>query len=261
MIGFFGKKEKKSPANEFNEQMAQPAPAPKPKVESVQDVIKTPSHNVSILNSALKVKANIKGEGSLIIGGSFDGEIEIADTVFIEKGAKVEGVIKAKNVKVSGEFLGTIYANAAEITKSGKLSGVIHSNKAFLGGEVSGTIRSVDSIEITKDGIVEAKECRSKKIKIVGKVKGKVIASELLEVVNTGFIEGTIITKGIRTEQGGSIIGNIQTYDSALDNESHFFEEEKKEDDLSKMINLDAKDMQKYAKKEPKRISAQEKSE
>ena len=258
MIGFFGKKEEKTPTQEINEQVTQPAPTtPKPKVESVQDVIKTPSHNVSILNSTLNVKADIKGEGSLIIGGVCEGTIEVSDTIFIEKGAKVEGVIKAKNVKVSGEFLGTIYANAAEITKSGKLSGVIHSNKTFLGGEISGTIRSVDSIEITKTGIVEAKECRSKKIKVVGKVKGKVIASELLEVVKTGFIEGTIITKGIRTEQGGSIIGNIQTYDSALDSEAHFFDEEG--NDENKLINMSVQDMQKYAKKEPKRVSAQEK--
>lgn len=255
-MGFFGKKDEEIKKDLMEEKKIQEMSNQTQEVEV--DIIKTPSYNVSILNNTLSVKAEIKGESSLIIGGVFDGSIDVKETVFIEKGAKVEGVVKAKNVKVSGEFLGTIYANAVEITKSGKLSGVIHSNKAFLGGEIKGTIRSIDSIEITKNGMVEAKECRSKKIKIVGRVKGKVIASELLEVVNTGFIEGTIITKGIRTEQGGSIIGNIQTYDAALDSESSLYKEE---DDTSKLLNITPDEIQKYAKKEPKRITAQEKKE
>ena len=213
-----------------------------PKVESSKDIIKTPSLDVSVLKNLIKVKASIEGGGSLIIGGYFEGDISIENTVFIEKGAKVNATIKAKDIKISGDFEGTIYAaNAVEITSSGKFQGLINSNKAFLGGAVEGVIKSANSIEITKSGLVKAKECKSKNIKIVGKLDGKVIASELLEITSGGAVNGTIITKGIKTEQGGSVVGNIQTYDASIHEDDN--------NDPTKLINITPQDMQKYAKK------------
>jgi len=209
------------------------------------DVIKTPTKNVSVIKEKFNVKATIEGEGSLIVGGILDGDVKIDDTLFIEKGARVTGIVHAKNVKISGDFEGTVYAYTIEITKSGRLKGVISSNKAILGGYVNGVIRSIDSIEITATGIIDTKECKSKQIKVVGSVDGRVIASELLEVTSGGSIKGDIITKGIRTEQGGSIIGNIQTYDAAV------HEEDENEVTDSSIENLiDVKDIKKYAKKE-----------
>ena len=233
----------------------------------VRDNIATPTTNLSALRESYKVKATIDGKGSLIIGGDFDGEVKIDETLFIEKGAKFSGIVHAKNVKISGEFSGTIYSNATEITSSGTFSGNINTNKAFLGGSVEGVIHSMDSIEINSNGIVDTRECKSKRIKVEGKVKGRVIASELLEVTNSGSIEGEIITKGIRTEQGGSIIGNIQTYDEHLhgDNSSlDSISENRVDDEITKLININPDDIQKYArkdesKKEIKRISADKK--
>ena len=231
--------------------------------EESPDMIKTPVKNVSNLINTLKVKADIEGEGSLIIGGIFDGNISITDTLFIEKGAVVSGTIRAKNVKVAGELEGTIYSTATEVTQSGKFNGVINSNKVSLGGFVDGVIRAVDSVEISSTGVVNSKECKSKNIKIVGKLKGKVVASELLEVISGGSVEGVIITKGIRTEQGGSIIGNIQTYDASIHDKPMLDDERKKEEEeISRLINITPEELQKYAKKDeekvPKRIPPQE---
>jgi len=224
----------------------------------VRDNIKTPTTNLSALRESYKVKATIDGKGSLIIGGDFDGEVTIDDTLFIEKGAKFSGTAHAKNVKISGDFNGTIYSTAMEVTQSGSFSGNVNTNKAFLGGKFDGVVRSMDSIEINNNGVVDTRECKSKRIKIEGKVKGRVIASELLEVTNSGSIEGEIITKGIRTEQGGSIIGNIQTYDEHLhggdivlnDKSDSFDNKTQKDDDVTKLINVNPENMQKYARKE-----------
>ena len=236
----------------------------KPQAEISRDNIKTPTVNISVIKDSFKVKAEIEGKGSFVIGGEFDGNLTIDDTLFIENGAKFTGTVHAKNVKIAGEFNGTIYSTATEVTEGGKFSGNINANKTFLGGEIDGIVKSIDSIEITNSGKVNTSECKSKQIKIEGSLKGKVVASELLEVTSGGSVEGEIITKGIRTEQGGTIIGNIQTYDSSIHADNGFERDEPKiEKDPSSLINIKPDDIQKYAKKEEdkgiKRIPADKK--
>jgi len=253
-MGFFGKKEeeKKQTVIETPKQ---------PEQEVSNDIIKTPVKDLSVIKKGITAKADIKGEGSLIIGGNFEGNVIIEDTVVIEKDANFKGEINAKNVKISGNFEGKIKSNAIEVTTNGKFNGIINSNKTFLAGFIKGSIKSLDSIEVLTTGIVEAKECKSKMIKIVGKLHGRVVASELLEIVSGGSVEGEIITKGIRTEQGGSVVGNIQTYDPSkhdIKNEP-ILSDEKSENlnidpEIASLINIDPSDIQKYAKKEEKEI-------
>jgi len=257
-MGFFTNK-KEEPV-----QRVQTKEEPQRVVESTSgtDVLKTPTKNVSLLKESLKVKANINGGGSLVIGGEFEGDVTVDDTVFIEKGAKFSGTVNAKNVKISGYFSGVIYSTAVEVTQSGVFEGNVKTNKTFLGGKVNGIIRSIDSIEISSTGEIDTQECKSKRIKVEGTVKGRVIASELLEVTNSGSINGEIITKGIRTEQGGSIIGNIQTYDENVhskENNKQFVEDivspaEELDPEIANLINIKPDDMRKYAKKEDKSI-------
>ena len=205
------------------------------------EYIKIPTHDISILKHKVNVKGSIDGGGSLIIGGNFEGDINVEKTIFVEKDAKVNATIRANEVKISGNFEGNIYANLVEVTSNGTFKGTINSNKTFLGGNIDGIINSVASVVITESGKLNTKRCRSKMIKIVGSVNGKVIASELLEITNGGKVEGTIITKGIKTEQGGSVIGNIQTYNPS--------EHEDGENDPTKLLDIHPNDMQKYAKK------------
>ena len=222
------------------------------------EMIKIPTHNVSVIKENFNIKAEIEGQGSLIIGGHFEGIVKVDDTLFVEKGARFSGTVDAKNVKISGDFEGTINSIAVEITKSGRLNGTINANKTFLGGFVNGVIKSIETIEISSTGIIDTKECKSKQIKIEGNVEGRVVASELLEVTSGGSVKGDIITKGIRTEQGGSIIGNIQTYDESIHSQDiplNSDEESNKIDpEVAKLIDIDPNNLEKYAKKEEKEI-------
>lgn len=271
-MAFFGsKKEEQSvsaPKNEAKTTTATPSvPA---------DMIKTPTRDLSIIKENVTVEANLKGEGSLIIGGEFKGNITIDDTLFIEDGARCEGSIQARNVKVSGELIGDVDAVNVEVTQGGNFNGTISADKTYLGGDIQGTIYSTASLEVTRTGKLDIEEAKSKRIKIEGKVKGCVVASELLEVVSTGAIEGDIITKGIRTEQGGSIIGNIQTYvehlhgstdqdddfeeedddnenpedqDSPDESDEEEYDEMEIDPEIAKLIKIKPGDMKKYAKK------------
>ena len=257
MMGFFsGKKDKETERNLEKPQESVKKPIHNNVVSS--EMVKTPTRNVSVIKENFNVKAEIEGEGSLIIGGHFEGKVKVDDTLFVEKGALFSGTVQAKNVKISGDFEGTINANAVEITKSGRLNGTINANKTHLGGFVKGIIKSIESIEISSSGIIDTQECKSKQIKIEGNVEGRVVASELLEVTSGGSVKGDIITKGIRTEQGGSIIGNIQTYDESIHSQDiplNSNEEQNQIDpEVAKLIDIDPNDLEKYAKKEEKEI-------
>ena len=247
---FFGNTKKDEELQEATKKESSSVSKPEPKEV---ELITLPSNNVSVLNAQIKTKGDIEGGGSLVIGGIYDGNLTIEDTVFIEDGAKVMGNIKANSIKIAGEVKGHIDAKIVEITKNGSLEGDIRSTITSVSGLVNGTVVSFTSIEIQPSGVLDTKECKSQKIRVVGKVLGKVVASELLEVVKGGSVNGSIITKGIRTEEGGSIIGNIQTYDPSkhdIKKSATLTNGTGSEDDISKLINLDPKDIQKYAKKE-----------
>ena len=248
-MGFFSSKSEKT------EQVSKPTvnESTKPAL-AVNEMIKVPTQNVSVIKDKLKVKAEIEGQGSLIVGGDLEGNVKVEDTLFLEKGAVFNGTVNAKNVKISGDFEGVINSNNVEITKSGRMNGTINANKTHLGGFVNGVVKSIDSIEISSSGIVDTKECKSKQIKVEGSVEGRVVASELLEVTSGGSIKGDIITKGIRTEQGGSIIGNIQTYDESIHSQDIVLNSDEDSNaidpEVAKLIDIDPKDIKKYAKKD-----------
>jgi len=223
-----------------------------------QKRVETPDVNTSRLQYGVKVEGDIEAQGSLIIGGDFIGNASVEDTIVIEVNANFKGNIQAKNVKISGNFEGKVEANSVEVTKSAHFKGLISANKTFLAGEVKAIIKSTDSLEVLPTGVVKTKEAKSANIKILGEVKGRVIASELLEVTSGGSIDGTIVTKGIKTEQGGTIIGNIQTFDESVHGvDIEYTLEDVLEDEnlevnpLNNLDKLATQDLQKYAKKEP----------
>jgi cytoskeletal protein CcmA (bactofilin family) len=250
---FFGKKEEEE-QSELSNNSSQNH---KQTNTQEQELIKIPSTNLSKLNSMLNIKGDIEGGGSLVVGGNLEGNLSIEDTLFIEDGAKVVGNVKANSIKISGDLKGNVEAKVVEITKNGNLEGNIDSTITLIAGLVNGYIKSANSIEIKDSGVVDTKECKAQKIKVVGKVMGKVIASELLEVISGGSVNGAIVTKGIRTEEGGTIIGNIQTYDETLHEKKEEVSKTQNDNidpEISKLINIDPNDIQKYAKKESKEV-------
>ena len=265
-MGFFSSKSSKKNTINNEEQVSKPVEEKTTVSPAIIDMVRTPTNNVSTIKEHFKVNAEIDGKGSLIVGGQFEGNVKLDDTLFIEKGARFSGTVHSKSVKISGDFEGEIHATMVEVTKSGRLNGAINANKTHLGGFVNGIIKSIDSIEISSSGIVDTQECKSKQIKIIGSVEGRVIASELLEVTSGGSVKGDIITKGIRTEQGGSIIGNIQTYDESIHSQKNSINNNNSatlDPEVAKLIDIDPNDIKKYAKKDDekgiKRIPADKK--
>jgi cytoskeletal protein CcmA (bactofilin family) len=223
--------------------------------------VKMPT-NSALITKCMNTNGNMSGCGSIIIEGNHTGEISMEDTVIVS--GAVDGKIEAKNIKVSGEMKGVLVCDTLEITKDAKVDGKMYALKSFINGTVEGEIYSDETIEVDANGRLTLQECRSQTIKVLGKLSGRVVASQMLEVIRGGSIEGEIVTKGIKTLDGGSVVGTIVTYDEKIHSakpenapsRATKVEEPKEDDskrelkeDVAELINVDDIDVNKYAPK------------
>ncbi len=64
----------------------------------------------ALLDKGASFDGRLTFEGTVRIGGNFEGEIFTNDTLIINPGAKVEAQIEANNVVISGNVKGNIFA-------------------------------------------------------------------------------------------------------------------------------------------------------
>ena len=95
----------------------QPEAAPAKSAKSAQDTLST-------FGKGMLIAGNVVCTGGLQIFGRVTGEIHAAK-VIVGEGGKVEGKIRAQEVIVQGEFLGTVHANSVTLRSTAKVDGEI----------------------------------------------------------------------------------------------------------------------------------------
>ncbi len=86
-------------------------------VKPAQDVLSTFGHG-------MLVTGNVVCAGALQIFGRVTGEIYAAKVAICE-GARVEGKIRAQEVIIQGEFLGTVHANSVKLQSTARVDGEV----------------------------------------------------------------------------------------------------------------------------------------
>ncbi len=169
---------------------------------------------MAFVSKCMRVEGGISGCGALHIDGYVKGNIENFDTLIIGESGSVIGNIKATQAIISGKVEGNIECNYLEVLKSGNLSSHITTNSAKIDGKLKADILAEKNITIEKNGVIDATMLQSAQITVLGSLKGKIIASELLSINSTGKVDGEIIAKKIKVEEGGSMLGSMSTYES-----------------------------------------------
>ncbi len=169
--------------------------------------------SASIITSCTTVHGDFKGCDTIHIDGHVIGNIIVTNTIIIGKSGVVEGNIEAKHVIINGVLKGSVKCEKLEVLASAKVSKYIEAKELILEGDITGDITGHESIDVLAKSIVHAICIKSKKITVSGKVQGTVIASELLEITDKGFVEGQIAAKSIKTAEGGRMIGTMSTYE------------------------------------------------
>jgi len=88
----------------------------------------TPSHAPTIIGAGMTMKGEIKGEGTVAMLGSFEGDIVLEGTLHVGPEAHVDANIAATAIVVAGTVRGNLSANTrVEILATGSLTGSVRS--------------------------------------------------------------------------------------------------------------------------------------
>jgi len=89
----------------------------------------TPPHGAeTVIGQGMTVKGEIKGEGTVLMLGSFEGDVALEGALHVGPEAHVEANITATTVVVAGVVRGNLSANTrVEILASGSLTGSVRS--------------------------------------------------------------------------------------------------------------------------------------
>jgi cytoskeletal protein CcmA (bactofilin family) len=172
------------------------------------------SGTMAFISKCMRVEGGVSGCGTLHVDGHIKGNVENFDTLIIGEGGSVFGNIKVDQAIISGKVEGNIECNYLEVLKSGNLSSHITTNSAKIDGTLKADILAEKNIIIEKNGVIDAKMLQSARVSVVGTLHGKIIASELLTISNTGKVDGEIIAKNIKVEEGGCMLGSMSTYET-----------------------------------------------
>lgn len=191
-------------------------------------------NTATIVTACTEITGDLKGSDTIHVDGTLHGNIVVDNMIVIGMSGIVNGNIKAQKVMVSGNVKGSITCDDLEIMQSGKVSHKIDADKIILDGEVEGEIFAKTSINILKNGHIKTNLLKSRTIITNGSIEGKIIATELLEVGKDGFVQGEIVVKNIKTQEGGRMIGSMATYEDAMKKTIKKENTEKEEEKSSK---------------------------
>jgi cytoskeletal protein CcmA (bactofilin family) len=92
-------------------------------------VIYVPPDDAStIIGAGVTMKGEIKGEGSVVMLGAFEGDVVLDGTLHVGPDARVDANISASAIVVAGVVRGNLAANTrVEILASGSLTGSVRS--------------------------------------------------------------------------------------------------------------------------------------
>ena len=87
-----------------------------------------PSHAPTVVGAGMTMKGEIKGEGSIVMLGTFEGEILLDGTLHVGPEARIDANISAASIVIAGVVRGNLAAHTrVEILASGSLTGSVRS--------------------------------------------------------------------------------------------------------------------------------------
>lgn len=105
-----------------------------------------PPHAPTIVGAGMTMKGELKGEGTVVMQGTFEGDIELDGTLHVGPEARIDANITATAIVIAGVVRGNLSANTrVEILASG----------AFTGSVRSGSFTAADGAVVKGDLWVE----------------------------------------------------------------------------------------------------------
>ena len=166
----------------------------------------------TIITPGTEITGDIKSNDTIHVDGILNGDVMADNMIVVGKSGVIFGNIKAEKVIVSGKIKGNILCADLEVMKSGNILQRIDADRLIVDGSIEGEVLAKTSVNILKDGKLKVTLLKTKRARVNGSIEGKIVATELLEVNRDGVVQGEIVVKNIRTEEGSRMIGSMSTY-------------------------------------------------
>jgi cytoskeletal protein CcmA (bactofilin family) len=103
--------------------------------EPGQAIYAPPDNASTIVGAGMTMKGEIKGEGSVVMLGAFEGDIHLDGTLHVGPDARVDANISAASIVIAGIVRGNLAASTrVEILASGSLTGSVRSGSFTAAG-------------------------------------------------------------------------------------------------------------------------------
>jgi cytoskeletal protein CcmA (bactofilin family) len=102
-----------------------------------------PAHASTMVGAGMTVKGEIKGEGVMLVLGTFEGDIVLDGTLHVGPDGRIDANITASALVIAGNVRGNVAANTrVEILATGSLTGSVRSSSfaAMHGAVVKGDL-------------------------------------------------------------------------------------------------------------------------
>lgn len=95
-----------------------------PSQAAIRPAVREKTAGESLIAPDITIEGKIEGSGHVRIAGSFKGDVNVHGDLTIERGATVNGSVRADKVIIAGELIGNIEAAShVELQQSGALTG------------------------------------------------------------------------------------------------------------------------------------------
>ena len=88
------------------------APATFPRTSAAPEPAAAPAAKESLIAADLTIEGKIEGSGHVRIAGRFKGDVNVQGDLSLERGAKLNGSVRAKKVTLAGELEGNVESAA-----------------------------------------------------------------------------------------------------------------------------------------------------
>ena len=164
---------------------------------------------VLIIGAGFSIEGDIRGEGTLLIGGVVKGTVH-ANSVKLTESGVVNGHIQCKQLEVSGKLNGSFAATDVIVRQSGVVTAgvAVHSHGTCLIAGAMDVDLKANAVKVEKTGNLVG-TVQAKQLDIFGRINGIIDATDIV-VRSNAFIDGTVTYGSLAMERGANTNGQVQ---------------------------------------------------
>jgi cytoskeletal protein CcmA (bactofilin family) len=165
--------------------------------------------NVLVLGSGFTIDGDVRGAGTILLGGTVKGSIS-AETVKITPSGQVFGVIECAQLDIAGKLDGSFNGEDVIVREGAVIQGnkeLVSKGTCLVSGSIHGALKS-NNLKVEKEGALVG-AISANQLDTFGNITGSVVGVSVI-VRNGAVVDGSIHYGNLAMESGSDVTGQIE---------------------------------------------------